>query len=58
MAATLLSAGAAPTVEDQSGASALVNAVDAQEQLTLKVGKEGGESSTRLFVPLNMFISC
>lgn len=37
----LLAAGADPTTEDQSGASALVYAIDAQDHPTLKVSKEG-----------------
>lgn len=37
VASTLLAAGADPSLEDYSGASALVYAVNAQHQPTLKV---------------------
>lgn len=40
VAATLLAAGADPSMEDYSGASALVYAINAQHQPTLKVSKE------------------
>lgn len=40
VAATLLAAGADPSMEDYSGASALVYAINVQHQPTLKVSKE------------------
>lgn len=40
VASTLLAAGADPSMEDHSGASALVYAINAQHQPTLKVSEE------------------
>lgn len=40
VASALLSAGADPSMEDHSGASALVYAVNTKHQQTLKVGRE------------------
>lgn len=40
VASTLLAAGADPSMEDYSGASALVYAINAQHQPTLKVSSE------------------
>lgn len=37
VASALLAAGADPTMQDRSGASALVYAIDTQDQPTLKV---------------------
>lgn len=58
VASMLLAAGADPTMEDQSGASALVYAIDAQDQPTLKVSKDGAHNSARLPVTLKFFIFC
>lgn len=40
VASTLLSAGADPSLEDYSGASALVYAINAQHQPTLEVSRK------------------
>lgn len=52
VASTLLAAGADPTMEDRSGASALVYAINAQHQPTLKVRKEGGHRVPRPSFPM------
>lgn len=40
VAQTLLAGGADPCMEDRSGASAFINAINAQHQPTVQVGKE------------------
>lgn len=53
VASALLAAGADPSMEDYSGASALVYAINAQHQPTLKVSQE---QETMIQESLNQFI--